>query len=168
MKLVLATRNRKKGLEMVALIAPPWEAGGGGLGHLEVETLAGYPDVPEVVEDAETFAGNARKKASEVARALGVWVVADDSGLAVDALGGEPGVYWRGMRGFMGTTGRIIGSCWRRWGGLRTRTEGRRLCARWRVRIRRGRLCARLKGRAGGGSFVRSAGGRGLGMIHCS
>jgi len=44
-------------------------------------------------EDADTFAGNARKKASEVARALGLWTLADDSGLGVDALGGAPGVY---------------------------------------------------------------------------
>ena len=45
----------------------------------------------EVVEDADTFAGNARKKASELARALSAWVVADDSGLAVDALSGAAG-----------------------------------------------------------------------------
>ena len=45
-----------------------------------------------MVEDAETFAGNARKKAGETARRLGLWVLADDSGLAVDALGGAPGV----------------------------------------------------------------------------
>ena len=47
----------------------------------------------EVVEDADTFAGNARKKASELARALSHWVIADDSGLTVDALGGAPGVF---------------------------------------------------------------------------
>jgi XTP/dITP diphosphohydrolase len=46
-----------------------------------------------VVEDADTFAGNARKKASETAQALGRWVIADDSGLTVDALDGAPGVY---------------------------------------------------------------------------
>src|SRR5262249_13311555 len=51
------------------------------------------PQAPEVVEDADTFAGNARKKASELARALGHWVVADDSGLTADALGGAPGVF---------------------------------------------------------------------------
>ena len=50
------------------------------------------PPAPEIVEDGDTFAANARKKASETARALGQWVLADDSGLAVDALGGAPGV----------------------------------------------------------------------------
>ncbi len=44
------------------------------------------------MEDAESFAGNARKKAAELACALSCWVVADDSGLAVDALEGAPGV----------------------------------------------------------------------------
>jgi len=89
---VLATRNRKKGEEMARLIAPPWEAGPLG-GRLEILTLDGFPDLPEPVEDADTFAGNARKKAAEAAKALGRWVLADDSGLAVDALDGAPGVH---------------------------------------------------------------------------
>src|SRR4051812_35902395 len=91
-RLVLGTRNRKKGLEMAQLINPGWEPNP-RLSRLAVGSLADFPDLPEVVEDAETFAGNARKKASETARALGAWVLADDSGLAVDALGGAPGVY---------------------------------------------------------------------------
>jgi XTP/dITP diphosphohydrolase len=90
--LILATRNIKKGREMIALLAPPWEATS-RLSKLKVLTLAEFPDLPETVEDADTFAGNARKKASEAATALNVWVIADDSGLAVDALGGDPGVF---------------------------------------------------------------------------
>ena len=90
--LVLGTRNRKKGQEMAAMIVPTWEVDR-HLGRLEIQTLDGYPDLPEVVEDADTFAGNARKKASETARKLGLWALADDSGLAVDALKGAPGVY---------------------------------------------------------------------------
>ena len=90
--LVLGTRNRKKGLELAQLIAPPWEPNP-RLARLDVQALDAFPEVPDVVEDADTFAGNARKKASEVARSLGRWVLADDSGLAVDALGGAPGVY---------------------------------------------------------------------------
>ena len=49
--------------------------------------------MPEVVEDADTFAGNATKKAREVSAATGLPALADDSGLEVDALGGAPGVY---------------------------------------------------------------------------
>ena len=49
--------------------------------------------IPEVVEDADTFVGNAAKKAREVSRATGFPALADDSGLEVDALDGAPGVY---------------------------------------------------------------------------
>ncbi len=55
--------------------------------------------LPEVVEDGETFAENARKKAVAVARHTGKWTLADDSGLEVDALGGAPGIWsarWSG------------------------------------------------------------------------
>ncbi|WP_435009510.1 RdgB/HAM1 family non-canonical purine NTP pyrophosphatase [Tundrisphaera lichenicola] len=90
--LILGTRNKKKGRELAELIAPPWESNP-RIARLEIRTLDAYPDLPEVVEDAETFAGNARKKASETALAVGAWTLADDSGLAVDALGGAPGVY---------------------------------------------------------------------------
>jgi XTP/dITP diphosphohydrolase len=90
--LILGTRNRKKGLELAQLLAPAWEPNP-RLDRLEIQSLDAYPDVPDVVEDGETFAANARKKAGELARTLGLWVLADDSGLAVDALGGAPGVY---------------------------------------------------------------------------
>ncbi len=49
--------------------------------------------LPEVIEDAETFVGNAFKKAWELCQATGLTTIADDSGLEVDALGGAPGVY---------------------------------------------------------------------------
>jgi XTP/dITP diphosphohydrolase len=91
-RLVLGTRNRKKGEEMIQLLRPPWEPDA-RLDRLEISTLDAFPEFPDVVEDAETFAGNARKKASEAAVALRAWVLAADSGLAVDALGGEPGVF---------------------------------------------------------------------------
>jgi XTP/dITP diphosphohydrolase len=89
--LILGTRNRTKGRELAELIRPAWEPNP-RLSRLSIQTLDEFPDLPEVIEDAETFVGNARKKASETARALGRWVLADDSGLSVDALGGAPGV----------------------------------------------------------------------------
>src|SRR3954451_19684687 len=82
--LVVGTRNRKK-LEEIREIL-------GGLG-MELRDLGGYPDAPEVVEDGTTFEANARKKASELARHLGQWVLGEDSGLVVPALNGRPGVY---------------------------------------------------------------------------
>jgi XTP/dITP diphosphohydrolase len=82
--LVLGTRNRKKGIELFDLLRP--------LG-VEVRTLADYPTAIEVVEDGDTFAANAAKKATQQARHLGQWVLGEDSGLCVDALQGAPGVY---------------------------------------------------------------------------
>jgi XTP/dITP diphosphohydrolase len=90
--LVLGSRNRKKCREMAELIAPPWEPNE-WLSRLDIRSVDEFPGAPDVVEDADTFAGNARKKAADVARALGCWVLADDSGLGVDALDGAPGVY---------------------------------------------------------------------------
>jgi len=81
--LVVATGNRGKLGELRALLADlPIEV----LGVAEVVTP------PHVVEDADTFAGNARKKARAVAAACRAVTLADDSGLEVDALGGRPGV----------------------------------------------------------------------------
>lgn len=84
MKLVIGTANRKKGRELVELLAP--------LG-LEVRTLADFPPAPEVPETGETFAANAAIKAIAQAKRLRQWVLADDSGLCVDALDGRPGVH---------------------------------------------------------------------------
>jgi XTP/dITP diphosphohydrolase len=90
--LVLGTRNRKKCAEMSALIAPPWEPSQ-TLRRLDIRSALDFEGVCEIDENADTFAGNARKKASELARSLSHWVIADDSGLTVDALGGAPGVF---------------------------------------------------------------------------
>jgi XTP/dITP diphosphohydrolase len=82
--LVLGTGNRKKGQELARLL---------GRAGLELRTLADYPQAIDVVEDGATFAANAALKATQQARHLGQWVLADDSGLMVDALDGAPGVF---------------------------------------------------------------------------
>lgn len=56
-------------------------------------SLNDFPDIPEVIEDGSTFADNAVKKASGYAKATGLWTIADDSGLVIDALDGKPGVF---------------------------------------------------------------------------
>jgi XTP/dITP diphosphohydrolase len=84
MKLLIATRNRHKLDEIRAIL-------GAGVG-LELVGADEIPGLPEVVEDGDTFAANAARKASALARASGLWSLADDSGLEVDALGGAPGV----------------------------------------------------------------------------
>lgn len=83
-ELVLATRNRHKVEELVALI--------GDLG-ITIHTLDEFPDAPDVVEDGHTCEANAVKKARAIAEFTGLPAVADDTGLEVDALGGRPGVY---------------------------------------------------------------------------
>ncbi len=55
-------------------------------------SLGDFPGIVEVKEDGKTFDENARKKALSYAKATGYWTIADDSGLEIDALGGEPGV----------------------------------------------------------------------------
>ena len=55
-------------------------------------SLADFKDITEIKEDGQTFAENARKKALGYAKATGLWTIADDSGLVIDALGGKPGV----------------------------------------------------------------------------
>jgi XTP/dITP diphosphohydrolase len=81
-RLVFATKNPGKVVELRALLA-----------GLPLEILSARDlDLPDVVEDGDTFAANAAKKALEVSRATGLPALADDSGLEVDALGGAPGV----------------------------------------------------------------------------
>ena len=82
-KLVLGSRNRKKLGEMLDLL--------GDLG-LDLTDLTPYPHAPDVAETAGTFLGNATLKAVAHATALGEWVIGEDSGLVVPALGGAPGV----------------------------------------------------------------------------
>jgi len=59
----------------------------------EVRSIRDFDGLPEIVEDGDTFQANARKKAKTIGDVLGLPVLADDSGLCVDALGGAPGVY---------------------------------------------------------------------------
>lgn len=60
---------------------------------IEVQSLDAFPAAIDVVEDGQTFAANAAKKAAEQARAIHQWVLAEDSGLCVDVLKGAPGVF---------------------------------------------------------------------------
>ncbi len=61
-------------------------------GDIEWVSLSDFPNVAEIEEDGKTFAENACKKALGYAKVTGLWTLADDSGLVIDALGGEPGV----------------------------------------------------------------------------
>lgn len=84
MKLLLATKNKHKVMEIKEILA-----------DLDVEILSAldFPDMPDVVEDCNTIEGNAAKKATECAAFSGIPAIADDTGFFVDALGGRPGVF---------------------------------------------------------------------------
>jgi XTP/dITP diphosphohydrolase len=81
-EILVATTNPGKVRELRALLGA----------QVEWKSLADFPGIPEVKEDGATFAENARKKALGYAQATGLWTLADDSGLVVDALDGAPGV----------------------------------------------------------------------------
>jgi len=85
MRILIATMNAGKLREYERLLAD--------VAGLELETMASLSEPMDVVEDCDTFRGNALKKATEIAAAAGVSCLADDSGLEVDALGGRPGVH---------------------------------------------------------------------------
>ncbi|KAA5546919.1 RdgB/HAM1 family non-canonical purine NTP pyrophosphatase [Roseiconus nitratireducens] len=82
--LVLGTHNRKKLIELKLMLPEQ---------HYRLQSLSEIPSAIEVEETGATFTENAMLKATEQAKHLGRWVLAEDSGLAVDALGGAPGVY---------------------------------------------------------------------------
>ncbi|WP_432508079.1 RdgB/HAM1 family non-canonical purine NTP pyrophosphatase [Kineococcus esterisolvens] len=93
--MVLATRNAHKVGELRAVLEPL-------LPGVEVLGVDAFGDVPEVAETGVTFEENALLKARAVAAATGVVAVADDSGIAVDVLGGAPGIFsarWAGRHG---------------------------------------------------------------------
>lgn len=84
MKILIASRNAHKIQEIREIFDLP---------GVEWVSTAAFPDLHDVVEDGTTFEANAIKKAVELARATGLWALADDSGLEVAALGNAPGVY---------------------------------------------------------------------------
>ena len=85
MRILVATMNEGKLREYERLLAD--------VPGLELETMASLSEPVDVLEDRDTFTGNALKKATAIAAASGMACLADDSGLEVDALGGRPGVY---------------------------------------------------------------------------
>lgn len=82
--LLIATRNNKKKRELQSILSS-WD--------INILTLDDMETMPEIIEDGVTFVDNAVKKARTIAQLSGCTTLADDSGLEVDALGGEPGVY---------------------------------------------------------------------------
>ncbi len=82
-RLILATRNAHKTQEIRQILGQ----------RFEVLDVLSFPDLPEIDETGTTFLENARLKAIGISGRVAGWVLADDSGLEVDALGGAPGVW---------------------------------------------------------------------------
>lgn len=82
--LIIATNNANKAREFKAMLAPY---------KIAIKTLADFPDIPAIKENGITFEENATKKVKVVVEATGLPAIADDSGLMVDALHGDPGVF---------------------------------------------------------------------------
>lgn len=83
MQLIVATRNAHKTREIQSILGP----------QFEVNDLRAYPEIPQVSESGRTFEQNAKRKVVAVSKSIPGFVIADDSGLEVDALGGAPGIY---------------------------------------------------------------------------
>lgn len=83
-KIIMATRNKGKVTELRKLLEEQ---------RVDILTLADFPELPEVEEDGLTFADNSVKKAKTTAEATGFIAIADDSGLEVEYLNGQPGVH---------------------------------------------------------------------------
>ncbi len=81
-EILVATSNAGKFRELKEMLD-------GGVGWV---SLRDFKSIKSVIEDGKTFTENARKKALGYAKQTGLWTIADDSGLVIDALGGEPGV----------------------------------------------------------------------------
>ena len=94
-QLVLATKNKGKIVEFERLLNQHAQS-------IKVLGLKDFPDMPEVVESGETLSENAKLKAKSISIATNLPCLADDSGLFIDALAGDPGIYsarWAGYEG---------------------------------------------------------------------
>ncbi|MGB8271646.1 MAG: non-canonical purine NTP pyrophosphatase, partial [Priestia megaterium] len=83
-EIIIATKNAGKVKDFETLFSPK---------GFKVKSLLDFPEIEDVEETGVTFAENATLKAEAISSALNKPVIADDSGLAIDALNGEPGVY---------------------------------------------------------------------------
>ncbi|NBQ35418.1 MAG: RdgB/HAM1 family non-canonical purine NTP pyrophosphatase [Actinobacteria bacterium] len=99
-KLVLATKNLGKVTEFDRLLsnyAP----------DIKVLGLADFPDMPEVIESGKTLSENARLKAKTISQFTNLPALADDSGLFIDALNGDPGIYSARWAGYVGDDAKV-------------------------------------------------------------
>jgi len=115
-ELVVATRNRHKTREIQHILGP----------EFKVRDLGAHPEVSEIRESGTSFEENAKLKALAASRQLPALVIADDSGLEVDALGGAPGIYSARYAGANATESDKIDKLLRELARVRAKPDGRR------------------------------------------
>ncbi len=116
-RLIVATRNAHKTDEIRAMLG----------GRFEVVNATHFPDFPEIEETGTTFLENARLKALGISRLIDGWVLSDDSGLEVDALGGAPGVWSSSFGGEEGNNAKNNARLMKEMAGVENR-RGRFVC----------------------------------------
>ena len=152
--IVFGTQNRKKGIELGEVFAP--------LG-IELKTLADFPNALSVEENGDSFAANAKLKAVEQARHLGLWVLGEDSGLAVDALGGAPGIYSARFSGQDATDAKNNALLLERMKDLPLEKRGAHYVCHMALAAPDGSIHAESEGRCGGRILLAAKGAGGFG-----
>jgi XTP/dITP diphosphohydrolase len=153
-ELVLATRNSHKTREIQHILGP----------EFRVRDLREHPEVSEVRESGTSFEENAKLKALEVSNQLPALVIADDSGLEVDALGGAPGIYSARYAGANATERDKIDKLLRDLARVRATEYGRRARFRCVVALaRNGNLFGTFEGIVEGRIANEARGGSGFG-----
>jgi XTP/dITP diphosphohydrolase len=136
-ELVVATRNRHKTHEIQHILGP----------EFRVRDLLAYPEVSEIRESGTSFEENAKLKALAASRQLPALVIADDSGLGVDALDGAPGIYSARYAGANATDRDKIDKLLRELARVGATQDGRRARFRCVVALaRNGNLVERFEG----------------------
>jgi XTP/dITP diphosphohydrolase len=152
--LIVATRNAHKTREIQQIIGP----------EFEVRDLSAYPEISETVESGVSFEENAKLKAVAVSKKLPGLVVADDSGLEVEALGGGPGIYSARYAGAKATDRQNIGKLLEQLARIGVEANQRR--ARFRCALalaRAGQILDIFEGAVEGTIVDRARGSRGFG-----
>ena len=153
-ELVVATRNGHKTREIQLILGP----------EFSVRDLGAHPEVSEIRESGTSFEENAKLKALAASKQLPALVIADDSGLEVDALGGAPGIYSARYAGANATDMDKIDKLLRELARVRATEDGRR--ARFRcvvVLARNGNLLGTFEGIAEGSIADEARGDSGFG-----
>jgi len=153
-ELVVATRNRHKTHEIQNILGP----------EFKVRDLGAHPEVSEIHESGTSFVENAKLKALAASSQLPALVIADDSGLEVDALGGAPGIYSARYAGVNATDRDKIDKLLRELARVRATDDGRRARFRCVVALaRNGDLLGTFEGTVEGRIADKARGDAGFG-----